>query len=215
MEKKVGLLKLGGITVKVVEDDVTCQIADCIVVPEFRSGASFSGVGGACMRRGFQKGMEAFEMRAQANPFEFGDVFLTEGGRDNTLLGHVVTVGAPQEQQFEIVYKAMYKLLGQCNQRPYKRCRKIVVPELGTGIIGSLTQEQSARAIIGAVDTFSRVCGATIVDEVVLCVFQASTKPAEKVLAEGSYRDFKPEVGQKEFNPIEWLHSIGLELSKV
>ena len=214
MEKKVGLIRLGGINVKIVEDDVTCELADCIVVPEFNNCASYGGVGGACVRRGLRKGMEVYDKRAQQKPFAFGDAFLTESGRDNLFLGHVVTVGAPAEEQFEAVFKSVYNIIGDCNQRPYATIRRIAIPELGTGIIGNLTQEQSARAIIGAVDAFSRVCGATIVDEVVLCVYKASTASAEKVLADGSFRDCKFEVGQKIFDPVAWLHEMGLEFSK-
>lgn len=208
MEKKVGRIDLGGITVKVVEGDVTCQRANCIVVPEFCNCASLGGVGGACASRGLSQGMKAYDKRANTKPFAFGDVLLTDGGRNNILLGHVVTVDAPEDKQFEVVYKAMFEILGECNQKPVFPCRRIAVPELGTGIIGSLTQEQSARAIIGAVDAFSRFCGATSIEEVVLCVYNASTAPAEKVLEEGSYRDFKPEAGQKPFDPEAWLQAM-------
>ena len=214
MEKKIGLLKLGGINVKIVEDDVTCELVDCIVVPEFNNCASYGGVGGACARRGLGKGLEVYDKRAQQKPFAYGDALLTESGRDKLFLGHVVTVGVPAEEQFAAVFKSVYKIVCDCNQRPYATIRRIAVPELGTGIIGSLTQEQSARAIIGAIDAFSRVCGATIVKEVVLCAYKTSTKPAEKVLSDDSFRDCKFEVGQKIFDPVAWLHGMGLEFSK-
>lgn len=214
MEKNVGLLRLGGIKVKIVRGDVTEQSADCIVVPEFCNCACYTGIGNSCVRLGMRAGMKAYDQYVTSRPFNFGDAFLTYGGRDHILLGHVATIGVKQDEQFATVYKAMYNIIRDCNQIPYVSCKSIAVPELGMGMTGHLTQEQSARAIIGAVDAFSRVCGATIVEEVILCVYHESTEPAEKVLAEGSYRDFKPEVGQKPFDPVAWIHGMGVDFCK-
>lgn len=214
MEKIVGLLRLGGIKVRIVRGDVTEQHADCIVVPEFCNCACYRGIGGVCANRGLRAGMEAYDRHVTANPLYFGDAFLTYGGRNNLLLGHVATIGAKKDEQFATVYKAMYNIIRDCNQMPYTSCQSIAVPELGIGVTGHLTQEQSARAIIGAVDAFSRVCGATIIKEVILCIYHTSTEPANKVLAEGSYRDFKPEAGQKPFDPVAWIHGMGVDFCK-
>ncbi|MBP5215024.1 MAG: hypothetical protein J6039_00500 [Alphaproteobacteria bacterium] len=206
MEKKVGSLDLGGINVKIVRDEATNQLTNCIVVPEFRNGVPLSGVAGECAQRGLKKGMETFNERARKKPFQFGDVLLTDGGCNNILLGHAVTIGAPYSEQFETVFKAMFLILKECNQKPAFRCAKIAVPELGADVTGGgLTEEQSAYAIISAVDAFSRFCGATFVKEVILCV-KGSIKPAEKILkGYYSFRELCTSEGQKPFDYRTWI----------
>ncbi len=200
--------------------DVTGCMADAIIVPEFRGAASYGGVGGACVAHGRKSGIDLYDRLAHNEPFEFGEAILTASGMYDTILAHVVTVGCPANEAFEIVFKAVYSAIGMLNQESWKTgrvcgVRKVAIPLLGTGAIGALTAEQSARAIIGAVDLFGRMCGATIVDDVCLCILDDNVKVAEKILQEGSYRNFGQQDGQNPFDPIAWIHSNGQELCTV
>lgn len=200
-------MNINNIKVNVKIGNVATENVDCIVVPEFNSCASYGGVGAAIASFGMEAGLEAYDKVATNKPFNYGDVLITESGKSGVKLAHVATAGARDDEQFGTVLKAMFQVLVSANSLGLKT---IAVPEIGTGIIGTLTPEQSAKAIFSAVAKFTVVFPEARVEELTLVVYRGSTAPAEKVLSDRSYIDVKNECGKKEFNLAEWLHGMGL-----
>lgn len=199
--------KINNINVCLKTGNVAAEDADCIVVPEFRDGASGSGVGYAIETAGMGAGLEAYEKVAQEGFLKDGDAIITESGKPDVKLAHVVTVSAREDSQFEVVNRSVLKTLETANEVGIKR---IALPEIGTGIIDSLTQEQSAKAIFNAVYEFSKNNPSSSVEEVSFVVYRSSTEPAKRVLTDKSYIDFvAKEQGEKQFDIGEWAEGMG------
>ncbi|MBQ8482362.1 MAG: macro domain-containing protein [Alphaproteobacteria bacterium] len=199
--------KIGNIEIEVINGNLAEQAVDCLVVPEFNYCASGGGVGRAIYRAGMSDGMNEYDNKAHTSPLECGDVMFTKSGRLDTLLAHVATVDAQRDEQFMVIFKAVVNTLVKANELGV---RTIAVPELGTGIIGCLTQEQAARAIFGAIYKFTELKPENILKSISLVIFGNSTQPAEKVLSDESYKKLRQESGQKKFNMAKWL--IGMKL---
>ena len=156
-------------------------------------------------------GLETYDKVASDKPFNYGDVLITESGKSGIKLAHVATAGAKADEQFGVVLRAMFQVLVSANSLGVK---SIAVPEIGTGIIGTLTPEQSAKAIFGAIAKFTTIYPEARIEEVTLVIYRGSTAPAEKVLSEQSYIEkdgcIKDMRGEKEFNMAEWLQGMGL-----
>lgn len=200
--KRVGLLRFDGINIKVVMGKAPGQRGEAVFVPEYPDHAS--EVAERYASWGFRSGIEVYDKKAHENPFKHGDAYFDRSAIHFAYLVHLVTMGASPEKQFETVYKAVFRAVCKSNQMPYTRVEHIAVSlDLGAD---ALTPEQNARAIIGAVDAFSRVCGYAIVKEVIICVDNAEAMDAvEKVLAEDSYRGFGTQEGQAPFDPDKWV----------
>ena len=91
---------------------------------------------------------------------------------------------------------------------------------MGTGIIGNLTQEQSARLIFNAVYEFAKVNPDSNVNKVSLIIYRASLDPAIQVLANKTYMklpDFM--VGNKKIDGVHGLISLffnnGIDFNKI
>lgn len=202
--KRIGNIKIG---VKI--GNVAAEGAQLIVVPEFNDCASYSSVGYAIQVAGMGAGLEAYDKAVQGNVFSYGDVLITESGKPGVKLAHVATAGAKPDAQFGVVLRAMYQVLVLANAFGIE---SIAVPEIGTGVIGSLTPEQSAQAIFAAIAKFAERFPENIIQEVILVVYRGSTSPAETVLLNHSYNDIKSiddMKGKKEFNMAEWLKEMG------
>lgn len=198
--------KINNITAVVERGNIATGNADCIVVPEFNNCASRGGVGYAIESEGMSAGLDEYDKIAKGKTLEYGDAVITESGKKGVKLSHVVTAGALREDQLEAVQASVLQTLISANAQGLKR---IAVPELGTGIIGSLTQEQAAQAIFNAVHVFSKENPDNKIEEVSLIVYRGSTVPAEKVLTDKSYLDFNNgKAGEKEFNMGEWLEGM-------
>jgi len=196
--EKTAANTINGININIKNGDLTAETADCLVVPEFNSCSSRGGVGAAIEDAGMAEGLDAYDAIVKKQPREFGDAILTPSGRAGVQLAHVVTAGADDNNQFRVVNTAMYKALVAANAHGLKT---IALPELGTGIIGSLTQEQSAKAIFNAVYRFSQECPSSSINGVSFVVFRGSTEPAQKVLDSKSYVDSTaPQKGKKPFS---------------
>lgn len=199
-------MKIGKINIVVKQGNIASENVDCIVVPEFDSCASYGGVGYAICAAGMEAGLEAYDEEVSKKPLAFGEELITPSGKEGVWLAHVATAGAKADEQFYCVTKAVLQALISANDVGIKT---IAVPELGTGIIGTLTPEQSAKAIFLAVENFNAIRNEdTTIQELRFVVYQGSTEPAEKVLAEKTYSEAKPEKGQKEFDICEWLKEI-------
>ena len=198
-------MKIGNIKVTIKRGNIAVEKADCIVVPEFNDCASYGGVGASIADCGMRRGLDIYNAAAQNKPLESGQVMITESGLKNIKLAHVATVNAEKNEQFRVVFEAVVRLLSEAEKQGIKT---IAMPELGTGIIGYLTQEQSARAIFAAVNEYVLHNSKTNIERLTLVIFRSSTTPAEEVLARGRF-DYKEEIGAKEFNIVEWLEGMG------
>ena len=199
--------KINNINVCLKTGNVAAEDADCIVVPEFRDGASGGGVGYAIETAGMGAGLEAYEKVAQEGFLKDGDAIITESGKPDVKLAHVVTVSAREDSQFEVVNSSVLKTLETANEIGIKR---IALPEIGTGIIGSLTQEQSAKAIFNAVYEFSKNNPSSSVEEVSFVVYRSSTEPAKRVLTDKSYIGIMTaEKGNKSLDLEEFVEGLG------
>ena len=197
-------MNIGNIEVIIKNGNVALENADCIVVPEFNDCASYGGVGAAISDCGMRHGLNIYHESVQQNPLTSGQIMITESGLKNIKLAHLATVSAEKAEQFRVVFEAVVRLLAEAEKQGIKT---IAMPELGTGIIGYLTQEQSARTIFAAVNQFSLHYPNTAINTVKLVIFRSSTAPAEKVLSSRSF-DFEDEIGAKEFNIVEWLEGM-------
>ncbi len=203
--------KIGKINVNVKVGDVTAESVDCIVVPQFRSEASYGGVGRSIYGAGMRKGLELYDDIVNANPLNYGDAVITESGRDGVWLAHVATAGANEDTLFKAVYEAIFNALKVARAKGVK---SIAIPELGTRVIGFLTQEQSAKAMLGGVMQFTSIFENAGIENITICVFRGSTAPAEQVLARISEMDVNLfEKGEKEFDFDAWVAEMCLNAS--
>ena len=104
------------------------------------------------------------------------------------------------------VFSAIMHTLAQAEKLGLK---SVAIPELGTGRDGTLTSQQSAKAILGAVYQFSRMRQTKSVEKVIVLNYHGSIEKAQKVLEEESYTHIDNEVGQKDFNIDEWFIQNG------
>ncbi len=205
------------IDIVIKNGNIAEEKADLIVVPEFNSSASGGGVGWAIINAGMQAGLDLYNKAAQKKPFNCGDVMITKSGKRGVALAHVATVSASAQEQPVAVVKAVFNTLKFAND---KNLQNIAVPELGTGIIGNLTQEQSAQLIFNAVYEFAKANPDSNVKKVSLVIYYgASLDPAIRVLANKTYMklpDFM--VGNKKIDGVRGLISLfynnGIDISK-
>lgn len=192
------------IQAQVINGNIAAMDIDAVMVPQFIDCASFGGVGGALARSGAYAGMDEYNEYAQSNKLSYGDVCMTpSGGGSAKYLLHLTTVGCMADSSFACTVKAVCKALVFADETGLKT---IAVPAVGSGIIGTLTLEQSAKAIFKAVALFAE--HAKSVQSVTMVVYGTSAAPAQKVLDTESFMTADDEVGQKEFNFAEWLKGI-------
>lgn len=199
---------INNIKINVKNGNVATEKADCIVVPQFDSCASYGGVGRAIEIAGMAAGLEAYDKAATQKPFKFGDVLITRSGKAGVRLAHIVTAGVCKNEQFKVVLNAIFQMLVLAKDL---KIHTIAVPEVGTGIIGHLTPEQSAKAIFGAIYQFSLKYPESGIEEIAFVIYHGSTAEAEEVLSQKSYLDLKDEKGKKDFDMAEWMHEMGLK----
>lgn len=191
--------QIGKINVDIVCEDIAFVYADVVVVPEFQNCASYGGVGGAIAKTA-RKGMKEYDICAKAQNLPFGSAVITPAGSFFChYLAHVVTVGCSKEQAFEYIQAAVEKALVLADR---KWVKSVAIPALGTGVIGTLTLKQSAKAIFAAVAEFSKV--AKYVSQVKFVVYNEEIQPVEDVLWDESYLTSGREIGEKEFSFGKW-----------
>lgn len=182
---------------------------DAVMVPQFIDGASYGGVGGAIARYGARSGMNEYDEYAQKNKLSFGDVYMSaSGGGQAKYLLHLATVGCKADTSFACTVTAVCKALFLADEIGIKT---VAIPAVGSGIIGTLTLEQSAKAIFKAVAHFAE--RAKSVQTVTMVVYGTSAAPAQEVLDSESYITAGNEAGQKEFNFAEWLEGFAKDMS--
>ncbi|MBS4773447.1 MAG: macro domain-containing protein [Proteobacteria bacterium] len=197
------------IQVQVIDGNIATMKVDAVMVPQFNNGASYGGVGGAITRSGAGSGMDEYNDYAEKKPLSYGDVYMTaSGGGSAEYLLHLATVGCKADTSFACTVNAVCKALFLADEKGVKT---IAVPAVGSGIIGTLTLEQSAKAIFKAVALFAE--HAKSVQSVTMVVYGTSTAPAQEILDNESYLAAENETGQKEFNFAEWLEGFAKDMS--
>ncbi|MDY2830873.1 MAG: macro domain-containing protein [Alphaproteobacteria bacterium] len=195
--------KIKKIDVEIVSANIACMNVDVVVVPEFQGCASYGGVGRAVAQAAAQ-GMHEYDTYAKAQPFSLGSATLTPAGSVFCrYLAHVVTVGCSREDSFKCIKTAVEKALVLAD---LKGAKSIAIPAVGTGVIGSLTLKQSAKAVFGAVAEFASL--AQNISQVKFVIYRGDPQPAEEVLMDESYLTDAPEVGEKEFSLGAWLYEM-------
>lgn len=206
-------MKKTNFTAKVIAGNIATMAVDAVIIPEFDSCASYGGVGGAIARSGAKLGLDEYNQKAQNSPLAYGDAVITPsyGGKSKYLI-HVATVGSSKGEAFMITYKAVYRALQLAKEVHVKT---IAIPAIGNGIIGSLTLEQSAKAIFKAVADFSEQ--SPHIMEIVMVIYGSpeDARPAQAVLDNQSYLSTVNEVGQKQFNPAEWMEGFGKDMANI
>lgn len=209
-------VNLDGMSIGLALGDITAADADAYIVPQFESGASEGGVGGAICRAGAERGViDEYETRVKANggTLEFGTAFVTpaHGGRSRKLI-HAVSVGSGKEKEFRTIQKAVFNALLAAQQDG--TIKTVVCPVLGTGIIGSLSDRQSATAMLSAVSQFNRQHP----DSGIKVSFVAFANPAstdnptmaafKDVIAAGEYKEGAPTVGSRKFDAQRFVDAM-------
>ena len=195
--------KIQNISICVKKGNVAQENVDCIVVPEFNGCASYGGVGYAIEAAGMAAGLQAYDKAAHERKLNDGEVMLTDSGKEGTKLAHVATVSADKDNQANAVCTAIFNTLISANDQGLK---SVAIPELGTGIVGSLTPEQSAKAVFHAIYMFSKTHSQSGIEKVSFVVYRGSTDPAEQVLKDETYKDFSTdEKGKKEFSTAQFV----------
>lgn len=198
----------GEVKITVSAGDMTRVPADAYVVPQFKGGASDGGVGGAIYRSGAEKGMDEYDQAARSKNMDFGDAMVTKsGGGNSTHLIHTVTVGSGANNEFNNVQSGIKNGLLQADAAGIK---SVASPTLGTGIIGQLTDAQSARAIFGGVQEYVDSPQAKGGIKEFKLVVYGSEKLAGVYRGELKKGDFRTaaETGQREFDPKRWTNEF-------
>lgn len=190
--------QINNVAVTVAGGDMTSIEADAYIVPQFDSCISEGGVGGAVMRGGAVKGMNDYgKYIKKSGNLNWSDVVLTKsGGGNSKYLIHTVTAGAEADNSFEVIQKAVYNSFKIAQQQGLQ---SMVIPAMGTGIIGHLTNEESANAIMAGINQFANEGGKMDVSVVVYSTGQGY-RDFENVLKSKSYENAKPVTGTKEFD---------------
>ncbi|MFI3241892.1 MAG: macro domain-containing protein [Alphaproteobacteria bacterium] len=202
--------KIQNISVQVISGDMTSIKADAYIVPQFNNCTSYGGVGGAVNRAGACTGMKSYDEIVRSGRQDFGSAFLVpSGGGLSKFLLHVVSVGSGERQEFETVQKSIFSALKLADDAGLK---SILCPALGTGIIGDLTDEQSAKAILSAIAKFAEV--ATSLEEFSIVIYGGRTVYFETVLNSASYQDAKPQRGCRAFDFGRWAANMVMDSAK-
>jgi len=198
---------IGGNTINISLGDMTAVAADAYIVPEFNSAASFGGVGGAIARAGASAGLNDYQEYIDKNGEQpYGQVILTPsyGGQSQHLL-HVVSVGSGGDKEFSTVQTSIFNALKVAEANGIK---KIVIPALGTGIIGRLSDEQSAKAMMSAIHDYAQSGGTPIEVSFVLFARQPTQDTFARVLSTRSYENVASEAGSREISLVRWQEGM-------
>jgi len=142
-------VQIGGVTLSIVEGDITQQDADAIVNAANNHLWMGAGVAGAIKR----KGGEEIEQEAVAKgPIAVGEAVATTAGNLNA---RYVIHGAVMGQDLKTDYhKIRQTTLSSLELASSLNLTSIVLPAFGTGV-GGFPLEDAADAMIAAVEEFS------------------------------------------------------------
>ncbi len=194
--------KIGDTTVNLTVGDMTAIPASAYVLPEFNDSASDSGVGGAIIRKFGRTALNDYIHLLQTRgPQQYGDAHVTPI-QDGKYIIHVVSADSGRDKEFKTIQDSVYHALQQAQE---KGCESIVMPTLGTGALGDLTDEQSAKAMLSGIKKFADEGGHLTITIAVADLnpndLQKKFQAFQNVLESGSYVNAKPEVGTRWANP--------------
>lgn len=125
--------------------------ADAVCLPEFCTSLSIGGLNGYLMETcpdmldGMMKYQEIIEIERPA----FGDVVMTKSSGRYKVQFHCLTIETLNpEEQFNAVAQCVKACVEIASEMELK---SIAMPAFGTGVIGTLTPEKSAEAILQGV----------------------------------------------------------------
>lgn len=199
--------RIGNTQIKIILGDITEQKSDAYIVPQFDNCASYGGVGGAIARSGATKGLDEFDEYASMNkPLPFGNIHVTESGAGNSYyLLNAVSVGSDKKKEFNVVNSSVYHALKASEKMGIK---SVSCPAMGTGIIGNLLDNQSAKAMFSALDRFSLEGGKLDVFQVVIYSNRNAYNDFVNVVENKEYENIAPEIGQRKFDIGRWVSGM-------
>lgn len=207
--EKIGAI--GNAKVVVAFGDLTQIKADAYVVPQFATAASYGGVGGAIARSGALNGIKAFEEFVEARGIlDFSSVVMTPSGGGNAKhLLHIASVGSPRADEFATVRNGFFNALHTAAENGLT---SVVAPAMGTGIIGKLTAEQSARAMMSAVDLYVSSGSPALTVSIVIFGDRAAYQDFTQVLETRSYVGSTAEAGNRELDIGRWVVEMNSDM---
>lgn len=203
--------KVGNTNVTISEGDMTAIKADAYIVPEFQGGASYGGVGGAVANAGGNRGLGHYQKYVDDNGKQkYGTVISTpSGGGNAAVLLHAVTVGSGEENEFAVVQDAVFNALTVAKEQGL---HSLAMPALGTGIIGDLEDDQSAKAMLSAVEEFSKAAGDPMNINIVIFRSPRAYRAFSEVLNTASYKDVTDQKGKRDFDPGRWADGMNFHV---
>lgn len=205
---------IGNSEVSIHLGDMTQFEVDGFVVPQFNDCCSFGGVGGSVARNGAVEGMEAYESYTQQaeSDIAYGKIVIVpSGGGNSQYLLHAVTVASGSENEFETIQNAIFNALKASEKNGLE---SVAMPAMGTGILGDLTDEQSAKAMLSGVYKYSQESDIPVKVSIVIWDSQETVDSFSQVLASDSYVNCLPEKGERAFDWNRWVDEINMDMDK-
>ena len=206
---------IGNCPIRISIGNMIKEKAGAYLVPHFSAGVNYGGIAGAVARFGAQLGVEEYEEFVNKNgPQPFGQVKITKsyGGNAEFLL-HAVTVGSGAATEFDVARTATQDSLKLCEKNGIAT---LIVPALGTGIVGELADQQSAKAMLSAIDRYSKAGGKAV--DISFVFLDREPEEAEalfaaftKVLKDKSYENAPSEVGRRKIDVGRWAQGMQYE----
>lgn len=201
--------RIGGVAVNIINGDVTRQNTEAIVVPHFHGEVSWGGVGGAVAAAGGSDGLQLAERYFEAEQgsirVDFGNAFVTRSQNMGRALINVVSVGSGAEREYAVVQDSVRNALVEAQTVGIK---SVSIPVLGTGIIGRLSNDQAAEAILSAVKQFTDAGGR--MDEVRIVAFRNPSQVTAFTtsLRSGNFSSSLSPVGEREIDQGRWVRGM-------
>ncbi|MBK6686045.1 MAG: macro domain-containing protein [Deltaproteobacteria bacterium] len=206
--QKMSIGTVGNIPVTTIIGHLERTPADALVAPQWQgdAGSYGGGVGRALIGAGGKRAYEDYAAHCAKTETKYGDTHLSPSGVD--LWPHVinaVTVGAGQAEEFKVIEDTTYAILKAAADAGL---RSVAFPALGTGVIGRLTSEQSAKAITNGI---ARASKDGLQVEVAVVLWAGHPASAEqgfadftKTITAGVFGGAS-EVGRKGFDLAAWV----------
>jgi hypothetical protein len=116
-----------------------------------------------------------------------------------------VSVGSDKKDEFNTIQTGFYNALKLAGNHGI---RKLVAPAMGTGIIGQLTAEQSARAMMSALDQYTKEGGASIDVSFVIYGDKEAYQAFADTLKSRSYENATREKGEAKFDSARLVEGM-------
>lgn len=159
------------IDVKVVKGSILNVNARGLVVPQFTYDMSLAGVSGGVARSGHYRAVFDYGIAARQMRMPFGYALVTNGVEDTKIINVSVLGNCKEKSAFDIVQLATFSALTIAEQNGVS---EIAIPALGTGRSGTLSFEQSAQAMLSALETFRCLKSNGLLKKVMICIAKSN-----------------------------------------